>query len=75
MVIVLLIKKNQKELAKCFKETDIKCLMIIGKTDFIEELYDGYIVGEYDKNYKFRLHSDRIKKEDIDNKHLIIKNF
>jgi len=68
-------KENQKQLAKCFKETDIKCLMIIGKTDFIEELYDGYIVDEYEKNYKFRLHSDRIKKEDIDNKHLIIKNY
>jgi hypothetical protein len=23
--------------------------MIIGKTKFIEELYDGYIVAEYDK--------------------------
>ena len=68
-------KENQKELAKCFKETDIKCLMIIGKTDFIEELYDGYIVDEYDKNYRFRLHSERITRENIDNKHLVIKNY
>ena len=67
-------KEEQKKLAKCFKETNIKCLMIIGKTPFIQELYEDYIVGEYDKKYRFKLHSKRIGEE-INTKHLIIKNY
>ena len=67
-------RKEQEKLAKCFKETDIKCLMIIGKTDFIEKLYEGYIVDEYDKKYRFKIHSNRVGDE-INNQHLIIKNY
>ena len=67
-------KEEHKKLAECFKETNIKCLMIIGKTDFITELYSDYIVGEYDKKYRFKLHSKRIGNE-INTKHLIIKNY
>ena len=67
-------KEEQKKLAECFKKTNIKCLMIIGKTDFIEELYKDYIVGEYDKKYRFKLHSGRVGDE-INTKHLIIKNY
>jgi DNA adenine methylase len=67
-------KDEQKKLAKCFKETKIKCLMIIGKTPFIEELYQDYIVDEYDKKYRFKLHSGRVGNE-INTKHLIIKNY
>ncbi len=67
-------KEQQKILADLFKQTSIKCLMIIGKTKFIEELYKDYIVCEYDKKYKFKLHSGRIGDE-INTKHLIIKNY
>jgi len=67
-------KEEQKKLAKYFKETKIKCLMIIGKTTFIEELYKDHIVGEYDKKYKFKLYKGRIGDE-INTKHLIIKNY
>jgi DNA adenine methylase len=67
-------KPEQEKLAKCFKETKIKCLMIIGKTNYIEDLYKEYIVGEYDKKYKFKLHSGRVG-DNINNKHLIIKNY
>lgn len=67
-------KEQQIELAKCFKETKIKCLMIIGKTKFISELYKDYIVGEYDKKYRFKLHSGRVGNE-INTKHLIIINY
>ena len=67
-------KEEQKKLAKYFKETSIKCLMIIGKTDFITELYKDYIVDEYDKKYRFKLHSGRVGNE-INNKHLVIKNY
>lgn len=67
-------KKEQEKLAKCFKETKIKCLMIIGKTAFIQELYKDYIVDEYDKNYRFKLYDGRVGDE-INTKHLIIKNY
>ena len=67
-------KDEHKNLADLFKTTKIKCLMVIGKTDFIEKLYEGYIVEEYDKKYRFKLHSNRIGSE-INNKHLIIKNY
>ena len=67
-------KEEHIKLAALFKNTQIKCLMIIGKTKFIEELYDGYIVGEYNKKYKFKLYANRIGDE-IDAKHLIIKNY
>lgn len=67
-------KEEHKKLAECFKNTKIKCLMIIGKTDFITELYKDYIVDEYDKKYRFKLHSGRVGSE-INTKHLIIKNY
>jgi DNA adenine methylase len=67
-------KEKQEQLAKCFKETNIQCLMIIGKTDYISKLYEGYIVEEYDKKYRFKLHSGRVGDE-INTKHLVIKNF
>jgi DNA adenine methylase len=67
-------KEHQLKLAKCFKETKIKCLMIIGKTDYIVELYKDYIVDEYDKKYRFKLYAGRVGDE-INNKHLVIKNY
>lgn len=67
-------KEKQEELAKYFKSTKIKCLMVIGKTDYISKLYEGYIVDEFDKKYRFKLHSGRVGDE-INNKHLIIKNW
>lgn len=67
-------KEEHKKLAFLFKNTKIKCLMIIGKTDFIEKLYEGYIISEYDKKYKFKLYNNRIGDE-INTKHLIIKNY
>jgi DNA adenine methylase len=67
-------KEEQEKLAKCFKETKIKCLMIDGKTAFIENLYKDYIVDEYDKKYRFKLYAGRIGDK-INTKHLIVKNY
>jgi DNA adenine methylase len=67
-------KEEQKKLALLFKNTKIKCLMIIGKTKFIEELYNGYIVDEYEKKYRFKLYDNRVGDE-INTKHLIITNY
>jgi DNA adenine methylase len=67
-------KEEHRKLAELFKKTKNKCLMIIGETDFIKELYSDYIVSSYDKKYRFKLHSGRIN-DSINNKHLIIKNY
>ena len=67
-------KNEQVNLANLFKNTKIKCLMVIGRTPFIEELYNGYIVAEYDKKYRFKLYNNRIGNE-INTTHLIIKNY
>ena len=67
-------KEEQIKLSNLFKNTKNKCLMIIGKTKLIEELYENYIIDEYDKKYKFKLYNNRIGDE-INTKHLIIKNF
>ena len=45
-------KEDHIKLNTLFKQTKIKCLMIIGKTDFICDLYKDYIYGEYDKKYR-----------------------
>ena len=65
---------EHKKLATLFKQTKIKCLLIIGKTKLIEELYKDYIVDEYPKKYKFKIHSGRVGDE-INISHAIIKNF
>lgn len=67
-------KEEHIKLAECFKRTKNKCLMIIGETDFIKELYQEYIVGSYEKKYKFRLLQGRVGEE-INTKHLIIRNY
>lgn len=67
-------RDEQQKLANCFKTTKNKCLMIIGKTEFISKLYDGYIRAEYEKKYRFKIHSKRVGAE-INNKHLIITNY
>jgi len=67
-------KEEHKKLADYFKNTKIKCLMVIGKTKFIEELYNGYIAEEYDKKYRFKLYDNRVGEE-INTKHLVIKNY
>lgn len=67
-------KEEQKKLADCFKKTKNKCLMIIGKTDFIVDLYKPFIVEEYPKKYRFKIHSNRVGDE-INTMHLVIKNY
>lgn len=67
-------KKKHLELFNCFKNTENKCLMVIGKTDFIADLYKDYIVDMYGKKYAFKIHSGRVGDE-INTEHLVIKNY
>ncbi len=52
----------------------MKCLMIVGETPLIRELYEDYIVDSYPKKYKFKLHSGRVG-DNINTNHLVIKNY
>ena len=67
-------KEEHRRLADCFKRSKARCMMVIGKTPFIEELYDGYIKKEYFKKYAFKIHSNRVGDE-INTTHVVITNF
>jgi DNA adenine methylase len=67
-------RQKQIELSEIFKTTQNKCLMVVGGSDFIRELYDGYIKFEYPKNYAFKIHSGRVTDE-INVNHLVITNY
>lgn len=67
-------KKDQERLSEAFKNTKMKCLMIVGDTKLIRNLYNGYIVDSYPKKYRFKFHSGRIGNS-INTNHLIIKNY
>lgn len=67
-------EKEHRQLAGCVRNTRIRCLMVIGKTQLIEELYGDMIVEEYPKKYRFKLHSGRIDDK-INTTHVIIKNY
>lgn len=67
-------RNDQERLAQYFKTTQLKCLMVVGETDYIKQLYDGYIVNKYPKKYRFKLHSGRVS-DNINTNHLVIKNY
>jgi len=62
------------KLADCFKASEMKCLMIIGKTDLIEKLYKGYIVEEYGKKYSIT-RTTKEKKTVGESIHLVVRNY
>ena len=68
-------QEDHKRLFECFESTTARCLMVISETPFIKDLYKDYIADEYEKKYRFRLHSSRISSDDINKKHLVIKNY
>lgn len=65
-------REEHNKLSQCFKNSKAKCLMIIGDTTFIRELYSNYIVGQYDKKYLFKITNNRVNEKAV---HLIIKNY
>lgn len=67
-------RQNQIELFEKFSTTNSKCLMIVGGSDFIRNLYSKYIVYEYPKKYSFKIYAGRIGDE-INVNHLVIKNY
>jgi DNA adenine methylase len=67
-------RESQFELFNIFKKTKNKCLMIVGGSDFIKDLYKDYIIHYYPKKYSFKIHSGRIGDE-INVNHLVIANY
>jgi len=67
-------KEHHKKLAECFKNSSAKCLMVIGSTPFIRELYEGYIKTSYPKKYRFKLLKGRVDDK-INTDHLVICNY
>lgn len=62
---------SHRQLANDFANLPCKALMVIGKTPMTEELYGGYIVDEYDKNYAVNIRN-RFKAVA---KHIIVTNY
>lgn len=58
-------------LANRFKELSAKAMMVIGRTDFIEELYQPFIKSRYAKQYSVNIRN-RFKSQ---SEHLIITNY
>jgi DNA adenine methylase len=67
-------REDQIGLFNKFTSTQSKCLMIVGGSDFIRELYGNYIKFEYPKQYAFKIHSGRVGEE-INVNHLVITNY
>lgn len=62
---------NHRQLANDFANLPCKALMVIGRTPMTEELYRGYIVDEYDKNYAVNIRN-RFKSAA---KHIVVANY
>lgn len=62
---------NHKQLANDFANLPCKALMVIGRTPMTEDLYRGYIVDEYEKNYAINIRN-RFKSSA---KHIVVANY
>lgn len=63
--------RQHEELCNVLKNIKCKWLLVVQKTPLMEKLYKKYIVGEYDKHYRYRArgsYNDKVK-------HLIIRNY
>ena len=64
-------KNEQIRLNKFLTNTKAKWMLIIKKTDFIDDLYNKFNIYEYDKNYLVSFKNRNNK----DVKHLLITNY
>ena len=67
-------RENQIQLFERFSTTKSKCMMVVGGSEFIRNLYQDYIVREYPKNYSFKIYAGRVGDE-INVNHLVITNY
>lgn len=62
---------EHRRLAADFRNLHCRALMVIGRTELTEELYDGFIVDEYYKSYSVNIRN-RFKN---DRMHIVVKNY
>lgn len=62
---------SHRKLAQDFANLPCKALMVIGKTPLTEELYKGYIIDEYQKNYSVNIRN-RFKAAAT---HIVVANY
>ena len=67
-------RENQIQLFERFSTTKSKCMMVVGGSEFIRNIYQDYIVREYPKNYSFKIYAGRVGDE-INVNHLVITNY
>lgn len=65
-------REEHKRLAKCLEKCKCKWMLVIGKTDFIADLYKDYNIVEYDKTYMYNARGEYKNKHTT---HLIITNY
>lgn len=65
-------REDHKRLHDMLKNVKCKWLMIIGETDFINQLYEDFPKIEYEKTYMYQARGTYDNKK---TKHLIIKNY
>jgi len=65
-------REDHKRLHDALSKIKCKWLMAIGKTDFIDKLYDGFEKVEYNKTYAYQARGTYDSKH---TSHLIIKNY
>lgn len=64
-------EENHRQLSQDFRNLGCMAMMVIGRTPLTEELYNGLIVAEYDKQYAVNIRN-RFKST---SNHLIITNY
>lgn len=62
---------NHRKLANDFMNLPCKALMVIGRTKLTENLYRGYIIDEYSKNYAVNIRN-RFKSAA---NHIVVANY
>lgn len=62
---------SHRRLAADFRNLPCKAMIVIGSTELTRELYDGYIVDEYEKNYAVNIRN-RFKAAA---RHIIVTNY
>jgi Site-specific DNA methylase len=64
-------EEQHRRLALDFRNLPCRALMIIGRTPLTEELYDGFIVDEYYKNYSVNIKN----RFNNDKMHIVVRNY
>jgi len=66
-------EQEHRDLAEWFRNTKCKTMIIINRDELTEELYDGFIVEDYNYRYSIQ-YRDRMTHEDSNANHFVATN-